>query len=350
MTLKPDLNGEHPDAKGLLKSLHAKRDLTREEGARLLSLITHEETTDAQIAGLLTALAMKGETVEEIVGLAAGMRALSEKVATDQRILIDTAGTGSSAAKTFNVSTAAAFVIAGAGVAVAKHGARAATSASGSADVLGALGVRVDAPAENAAGCLADIGVCFMFAPLYHKATARVARVRRELGVRTIFNLLGPLTNPAGAPFQIIGVYRAELAERVARAAGALGAERVWVVHGDDGLDELTVEGETIVAEARGGDLFVFKLKPEDFGCGRHDLTLFRDGGDAEANARIIRGVLRGERRDAARDLVLVNAAAALYLCGVGATLREAARAAAESIDGGAAHDKLEKLIAATNR
>lgn len=331
-----------------LARLMRGEDLGRSEAAALLESLLDVAATDAQIAAALVALSVKGETVEELAGMATAMRARSSRVRARHARFIDTAGTGSSRAKTFNVSTAAAFVIAGAGLPVAKHGSRAATSRSGSADVLAALGVNVSAPAAVSEGCLNDDGICFMFAPLYHNATARVAGVRRELGVHTTFNLLGPLTNPAGAPCQIVGVWHPSLVEKLARTLAALGTERAWVVHGSDGLDEITVAAHTFVGEARNGEVRLFEIAPEDFDLERAALVEL-GGGDAEENARIIRAVLAGERRDAARALVVANAAAALHVGGAAADLRTATRLASESIDSGAALGKLERLIAATN-
>ena len=322
-------------------------NLKREEAAALLDALLEGGATDAQIGAALVALAVKGETVEELAGLASAMRARAVRVRARHACFIDTAGTGSSAAKTFNVSTAAAFVIAGAELPVAKHGSRAATSRSGSADVLAALGVNVSAPAEVSENCLNEIGICFMFAPLYHGATARVAGVRRELGVHTTFNLLGPLTNPAGAPRQIIGVWHEALVEPLAHTLAALGSERAWVVHGRDGLDEVTLADATKVAEVSKGSVRVFDVAPEEFGLERVSLERLR-GGDAEANARTIREVLAGERRDAGRALVVANAAAALFVGGLAEDLREAARLAERSIDEGVALAKLEQLARAT--
>jgi len=334
--------------RALLARLMRGEDLQRAEASALLDSLLAGEATDAQIGAALVALAVKGETVEELVGMAESMRARATRLAPRHTLFVDTAGTGSSSFKTFNVSTAAAFVIAGAGLPVAKHGSRAVTSRTGSADVLTALGVRTTTPPETAERCLNELGVCFMFAPLYHAATARVAGVRRELGVHTVFNLLGPLTNPAGAPRQVIGVWHAALVEPLARALAALGTERAWVVHGLDGLDEVTAAAKTRVAEARGGKVETFEIAPEDFLLERASLEGVR-AADAEASAQTIRAVLSGERRDAARTLVLVNAASALYVGGVAHSLGEAARLAAESLDGGAAHTKLEELVKATN-
>jgi anthranilate phosphoribosyltransferase len=331
-----------------LLRLLRKENLTRGEAAELLAAMLQDDASDAQIAAVLVALNAKGETVDELAGMAEALRGRAVKVKSCHTAFIDTAGTGSSRAKTFNVSTAAAFVIAGAGLAVAKHGNRAASSKSGSADVLTALGVNVSALANVTEGCLNEIGICFMFAPLYHGATARVAGIRRELGVHTSFNLLGPLSNPAGAPRQIIGVWRQDLVELLANVAAALGTERAWVVHGADGLDEITLAGKTFVAEAHDGVVKTFEIAPSEFGLVESSLDHLR-GGDAAANAQIIRDVLSGKRSDEARALVLINAAAALFVGGKAADLSEAARVAAESIDSGAAQMKLEQLIAATN-
>ncbi len=331
-----------------LGRLVRREDLDRREAFQLLEALLDAEATDAQISGALVALATKGETVEELTGLVEGLRSRALRVSSKHPCFIDTAGTGSSRAKTFNISTAAAFVIAGAGLPVAKHGNRAASSKSGSADLLTALGVNVSAIPRVSENALNEIGICFMFAPLYHGATARVAGIRRQLGVHTTFNLLGPLSNPAGAPRQIIGVWRKDLAERLAQVLAALGTERAWVVHGDDGLDEITLAGKTHVAEAQDGAVKSFQIAPEDFGFKARSLDHLR-GGDTEANAAIVRAVLEGSRTDEARALVIMNAAAALMLGGAAADLREGAKVAANSIDTGAALEKLERLVEVTN-
>jgi len=329
-----------------LPRLMRRENLSRADAARLLDSLLDAEVTDAQIAATLIALKQKGETVEELAGLAEGMRARAIGINSRHACFIDTAGTGSSCAKTFNVSTAAAFVIAGAGLPVAKHGNRAASSLCGSADVLTALGVNVAVSPEVAERCLNEIGICFMFAPRYHGATARVAGIRRQLGVQTTFNLLGPLTNPARAPRQIIGVWDRDLVEPIARTLALLGTERAWIVHGADGLDEITVTDKTFVAEAYDGKVRTFEIEPADFGVGLMTLEHLR-GGDAEANASIIRAVLSGQRADAARSVVIVNAAAALHVGGIARDLRAGAQLAAESIDSGAALGKLDQLIQA---
>ena len=331
-----------------LPRLVRREDLTRDEAFELLEALLDAEATDAQISGALVALAAKGETIEELTGMAEGLRSRATRVISQHRCFIDTAGTGSSRAKTFNISTAAAFVIAGAGLPVAKHGNRAASSKAGSADLLTALGVNVSAIPLVSENALNEIGICFMFAPLYHGATARVAGIRRQLGIHTTFNLLGPLSNPAGAPRQIIGVWRLELAEKLARVLGELGTERAWVVHGEDGLDEITLAGKTHVAESQNGSVKTFDIGPGDFGFETGALDHLR-GGDADVNAEIVSAVLSGERKDEARALVIMNAAAALFLGGAAADLREGAKMAANSIDSGVARQKLDLLIEATS-
>jgi len=313
----------------------------------LLESLLNGNSSDGQIAAALVALKLKGETVEELAGFAEGMRARAVRIKSHHERFIDTAGTGSSCAKTFNVSTAAAFVIAGAGLPVAKHGNRAASSRCGSADVLTALGVNISVPPKISEACLNELGICFMFAPMYHSATARVATIRRELGVQTTFNFLGPLTNPAGAPRQIIGVSHREKVEPMASALSLLGTEHAWVVHGADGLDEITIADRTFVAEAFKDTVRTFEISTEDFGVGSKPLDGL-SGGDAEANAKIIREVLKGNRRDAARLLVLVNAAAALHVGGIAADVKEGMKLAEESIDSGSAGEKLNELIRVT--
>jgi len=334
--------------KEFLQRLLRAEHLSRAEASRLLECLLDDEATDAQIAATLIALKSKGETVEELAGLAEAMRARAMPIRCRHACFIDTAGTGSSSAKTFNVSTAAAFVIAGTGLPVAKHGNRAASSTCGSADVLAALGVNVQAEAALSEKSLNDIGICFMFAPLYHGATARVAGIRRQLGVHTTFNLLGPLTNPARAPRQIIGVWDRALAVPLARTLALLGNERAWVVHGGDGLDEVTIADATLVAETYKGEIRTFEITPEDFGLPRTNLDEL-SAGDIEGNAAIIRSVLSGDRRDAARSLVLINAASALLVGGSADDPRTAARLAEESIDSGQAAEKLAELIRITN-
>lgn len=324
-----------------LEQLAARQDLTRAEAATLAGLFLDDDITDAQVGAALMALAIKGETADELAGFAETMRAQALPVRTRHRVFLDTAGTGGDGSHTFNISTATAFVIAAAGLPVAKHGNRAASSRSGSADVLAALGADIEAPPQRAAECLDDLGICFLFAPYYHAATRRVAAVRRQLGIRTAFNLLGPLTNPAGAPRQLIGVGNEQAIERVAHAAAALGIDRAWVVHGD-GLDEITITGTTRVAEVRDGSFKgTFDLHPSDAGLpvsSRDDLH----GGDPDTNAAIVQAILQGERRDGARDIVLLNAAAGLVIGDVAATLADGVDRAAHAVDSGTAAALLE--------
>ena len=340
------------DLRELTLRLMRGENLSRARAAALLEALLSPAATDAQIASALTALAMKGETVEELAGMAEAMRARATRLDSVREKLIDTAGTGSSHAKTFNVSTAAAFVIAGAGLPVAKHGSRAATSRCGSADVLEALGVNTAATPETVKRCLDEHGICFMFAPLFHGATARVAQVRRQLGVHTTFNLLGPLTNPARAPFQLVGVWHRSLLEPVASALRALGSRAAWVVHGSDGLDEVTLAGETHVVAAEGSEnLRTFTIEPKDFGLERISLETLRGGTPAD-NATLIRAVLSGSRgkvESMARDLVAANAAAALVIAGEVNDLAVGTKLAFESIDSGRAAAKLDALVKTTN-
>ncbi len=335
-----------------LRLMHGE-NLSRAEVGNFLSCLLNPIATDAQIAAALTSLALKGETSDELAGMAEAMRNHALPLRSRHVRFIDTAGTGSSAAKIFNISTAAAFVIAGAGLPVAKHGSRAATSRCGSADVLQALGVNTAASPAVVERCLNEHEICFMFAPLFHAATARVAHLRRELGVHTTFNLLGPLTNPAQAPFQILGVWKLSLLERVASALASLGVKKAWVVHGADGLDEITIADKTYVAACSAtGDLETFTISPEDFGLERRPFDGFR-GKEPQENAQLIRAILQGVKTHplaVARDLVIINAAAALHLAGVAPNLRHAAKLARESIDSGRAASKLDVLIRETNQ
>src|SRR5436305_2359142 len=332
-------------------------NLSRIEARHFLSALLNPAATDGQLAAALAVLAVKGETIDELAGMAEAMRKRALRLHSRYLQFIDTAGTGSSSVKTFNVSTAAAFVIAGAGLPVAKHGSRAATSNSGSADVLEALGVNTAATPETVERCLNDYGICFMFAPLFHGATARVAQVRRDLGVHTTFNLLGPLTNPARAPYQILGVWHRSLLDRVASAFALLRTKRTRVVHGADGIDEITLTGDTFVATCSASshdmpNVETFTVAPEDFGLERRSIDGLRGGGPLE-NAQLIRAILHGDRNghlSIARDLVIINAAASLFLSGFSQDLRQAAVMARESIDNECAASKLDVLIRETNR
>jgi anthranilate phosphoribosyltransferase len=354
-TLLPQV--EHESAQQLVRAMTSRlmraENLSRCEAATFLHALADPAVSDAQIAAALVALATKGETVDELAGMAEALRGRAVRLYSRHDRFIDTAGTGSSAAKTFNVSTAAAFVIAGAGLPVAKHGARAATSRCGSADVLETLGVNTAAAPEVTERCLNEHGICFMFAPLFHPATARVANVRRQLGLRTAFNLLGPLSNPARAPFQLLGVSHRSLVERMAAALSRVGIDKAWVVHGADGLDEITVAGETFVAEcSANGELRTFTLSPRDLGLNAQALNEVRGSGPTE-NARIVRAILNGNRAAAicaTRDLVIANAAAALHIAGLAPNLCEAAALARDSVETGRAAGKLDALVRETNR
>lgn len=328
----------------------ARRNFTSAEIQSIFTIIMAGEATPAQIGGLLIALRMKGETAEEIAGAARAMREHATPFpAPDPDTLVDTCGTGGDGAGTANISTIAAIITAAAGGRVAKHGNRAQSSKSGSADMLEALGVTIDVPVERSLQCLEQLGIAFLFAPAYHAATRHAAGPRRELGTRTIFNLLGPITNPAGAGNQIIGVFSSQWLEPVATALGALGSRRVYVVHGAGGLDEIAVRGQTEVAEwdRERGSVRRFRLTPDDFDFPEADPAGLA-GGDASTNADICRRVLGGESDSvgAVRTAVILEAAVALVACGVASDFRDGAHRAADAIRTGAAHDRLEAWIA----
>lgn len=341
-----------------IKNVVDRVDLTSHEAETVLEQIMTGQCSDAQIAALLTALRMKGETVDELTGFARVMRRKAACVhslttvnaaiaGTEREALIDTCGTGGDVSGSFNVSTAAAFVVAGAGVRVAKHGNRSVSSQCGSADVVEALGVRIELQPEHIARCIDEVGIGFLHAPLLHEAMKYVAPARRQMGVRTIFNLLGPLTNPAGANTQVVGVYAAHLTELLAGVLGELGTSRALVVHGSDGLDEITIAGESKITELRNGEQSTYMVAPEDFGLARASLAEIQ-GGDARRNSEIILQVLGGEPGPK-RDIVLLNAAAAFVASSRVADLSEGVIMAAESIDNGRALNKLKQLVEFTN-
>jgi anthranilate phosphoribosyltransferase len=322
--------------------------LTEGEAERALETIMEGSASPAATAALLTALRVKGEAVPEIVGFARAMRRFAEKVDAPDDV-VDTCGTGGDAKGTINVSTAAAFVARGAGVIVAKHGNRAATSRAGSADVLEALGAEIELDPKEVSRCIAEAGIGFMFARTHHPAMRFVAPVRAELPFRTVFNLLGPLTNPAGARRQLIGVFSGAYVRPVAEALRDLGTEKALVVHGTDGMDEITVTARTLVADVSEAGIREYEISPEDFGLSRHapDGLL---GGDAHLNSRILRGVLIGEERGAARDVILLNAGAAVHVSGKARTIEEGIGLARESISDGSAARALEDFVKATRR
>ncbi|MCD1260229.1 anthranilate phosphoribosyltransferase [Paenibacillus athensensis] len=317
--------------------------LSREEARDVMSVIMEGEATPAQIGSLLTALRIKGETLEEVTGFAQTMRHKAVHVQTPQTNLLDTCGTGGDGAETFNISTAAAIVAAAGGIRVAKHGNRAMSSKSGSADVLEELGVSIGLNAEQAAVCLEKVGICFMFAQAYHQSMKHVAGPRRELGFRTVFNLLGPLTNPAGADRQVLGVFDINKTELIAQVLGELGLKRALVVASEDGLDEISISAPTKISELKDGVINTYMLTPDELGLRAHSI---RDvaGGDAKVNAGIIRSILAGDK-GANRDIVLANAGACFYVTGHSSTLQEGIKRASDAIDSGKAAQKLDQLV-----
>ncbi len=332
-----------------LKKLYRREDLGIDEADQLLEVIFDEQLSEIQMATLLTALAWKGESVSEIVGFARGMRRHAVKFShNEEEVVVDTAGTGGDSTRTFNISTAAAFVIAGAGIRVAKHGNRAISGQCGSADVLTYLGVRVDAPKGVLEDCLKKCGITFLFAPSFHPAMRIVAKVRREMGIRTIFNLLGPLSNPARVKRQIIGVYSPQLTEIFVQVLDVLGCERALVFSGEEGLDEISVSGSTKLSELRRGSVQTRFLTPEDVGLSRSPSECLR-GGDATENSRILKEILEGVRDGPERDAVLLNAAAGIYVADRTDSLLAGLALARESLESGQAFRKLEQLITFTN-
>jgi len=328
----------------LIAKVMRREDLTSEEAAAAMAEIMEGRAADAQIAGLLIGLVMKGERPEEIVGLATTMRAHAVKVSGKYDGVFDTCGTGGDRSGTFNISSCAALVLAASGVPVAKHGNRSVSSQCGSADVFEALGIRVTASPAVVERCLADAQIGFFFAPTFHPSMKHAGSTRRALGVRTAFNLLGPLTNPAGAKRQLVGVPRPEFTELLARSLMLLGSERAWVVHGADGIDEISTTGYTKVSECRSGSVNTFYLHPADVGLLKAQAASLR-GGDARENARIVMNVLRGER-GAPRDVVLLNAGAALFIAGKVDSIQDGIARAGQAIDRGDAKHTLERLVA----
>jgi len=328
----------------LLQRVMRRQDLTTAEASEAMDAIIDGQAVPAQVAGLLVGLAMKGERPDEIVGFARSMRARAVKIVVPSSGTVDMCGTGGDGAGTFNISSIASVVVAACGLAVAKHGNRSVSSRCGSADVFEALGVNVAAPPAVVETCLTQTGLAFLFAPVFHPSMRNVAPVRKELAVRTAFNLLGPLTNPTAPTRQIVGVPRPELTELLARSLALLGAERAWVVHGADGLDEISTTGYTKVSECRSGTVNTFYVHPADFGVPKAPMAALV-GGDAGVNARIARDVLGGVRGPA-RDIVVLNAGAMLLLAGHAGTVREGIAQAGQALDSGAAGRKLEQLAA----
>jgi anthranilate phosphoribosyltransferase len=330
-----------------IEKLVSRIDLSEAETIEVMNQIMTGEASPLQIAAFLTALRMKGEKVEEITGAARVMREKAHRVNVGSKTVLDTCGTGGDQKGTFNISTTTAFVLAGAGVNVAKHGNRSVSSQSGSADVLGALGVKVDAPKDRVETCIDKIGIGFLFAPLLHEAMKYAVQPRRDIGIRTIFNMLGPLTNPAMATHQLIGIYSGEMVGAIAQVLKNLGSARAMVVHGLEGLDEISLCGPTKVAELRDSAVKEYVVEPEQFGfqrCGLEELH----GGNPEESARILRAILDG-KKGATRDVVLLNGGAALYVSGRAASIQDGIGLAAESIDSGQARQKLAQLVELTN-
>jgi len=327
----------------IISQLVEGRDLTRDEAAAAMRTLMTGEATPAQIGAFLVALRMKKETIDEITGFAATMRELVTPVKTSRRPLVDTCGTGGDHSGTFNISTASAFVAAGAGCAVAKHGNRSASSQCGSADVLEALGVNINCAPDRVGRCIDDAGIGFLFAPILHVAMKHVGGARRELKLRTVFNILGPLTNPAGACGQVLGVFDPALAEPMARVLANLGTRHAFVVAGLDGLDEIALSGSSLVAEAQGGSVKTYMLDPCDLGFARAPREALA-GGDAAHNAQLLKAVLEGGAGPR-RDIVVVNAAAAIIAGSVASDWKTAVEAAQRSIDSGAALEKLNALV-----
>ena len=334
--------------KDAIAKLADRISLTEKEAEEAMLEIMEGAVPPAQIAAYLMGLRMKGETVEEIAGSVRAMRTRAVKIRVADPLVVDTCGTGGDCAHTFNISSTTAFVVAGGGITVAKHGNRSVSSKCGSADVLAALGVKFDLPAERVADCVNEVGIGFLFAPLYHSAMKHCAGVRQELGIRTLLNILGPLTNPAGATVQVLGVFDGNLTELLAKVLVHLGSQHCFIVHGLDGLDEMTVTERTRISEGKAGVVSSYWIDPQDFAIPRaHPKELA--GGTPDDNARIVRDILRG-RKGPRRDVVCLNAAPAFVAAKKVKTLQEGYQLACRIIDSGAAMEKMEQLIAFTNR
>jgi anthranilate phosphoribosyltransferase len=325
-----------------------KIDLEEHEMSDVVEMMMEGEAAPGQISSFLVALRMKGESVSEITGAAKAMLDKASRIQSRHEVVVDLCGTGGDRQGTFNVSTVAAFVVAGAGVPVAKHGNRSVSSYVGSADVLEALGVDITHSAEVARKCLDEAGIVFLFAPLYHPAMKNVAGPRKEIGVRTIFNILGPIVNPAGVKHQVVGVHSEVLLDPVVKVLRNLGHKSAMVVHGTDSMDEITVTGKTVVAELKDGMVKKYQFDPLDLGIKRRNVSELKGGRTAKENARIFRSILKGEEKEAKRDIVLINAAAAIYVSETSPDLREALERAVESLDSGKALSKLEELAKLT--
>ena len=330
--------------KELIKKITDRRNLTDTETKNLFKILMEGKATDTQIGAILVGLKMKGETIDEIKSATEIMREKAVKIdIKDKENLVDTCGTGGDRVNTFNVSTITAFVLAGAGVKVAKHGNRSVSSKCGSADIMEALGVKIDLPPEKTKEAIEKIGLGFLFAPIYHPAMKNVIKQRRELGIRTIFNILGPLSNPAQAKYQLVGVYDKDLVETVANVLAKLGLKRGYVVHGLEGLDEVSITNETLVGEINEGNVEIYKVKPEDFGLKRGSLKDI-EGGDLRYNLKIATDILSGEDKTVKTDFVALNVAFALKIVGKVQSIKEGIELAKDTIYSGKAHQILENL------
>jgi len=334
------------DMQAAIRAVTERRDLSENEMSDVMRTIMTGDATQAQIGGFLIGLRMKGETVDEITAAAKIMRELATPVAVSGPHLVDTCGTGGDGASTFNISTASAFVVAAAGGKVAKHGNRSISSKSGSADVLEAAGVRLDLNADQVTQCVNQVDVGFMFAPQHHGAMKHAIGPRKEMGVRTLFNLLGPLTNPAGAPHQVIGVFSEQWVKPLAEVLGKLGSKHVMIVHADDGMDEISIGSATQVAELKDGKVTTYKVSPEDFGMTNGDCTELAVA-DANESLKVIRAVLDGQK-SSAHDIVALNAGAAIYVAGIADSLETGVKKAQAVMNDGSANSKLDQLISFT--
>jgi anthranilate phosphoribosyltransferase len=340
---------EKKKMKDYIEKVVSRQNLTEEEARGAMKLMLEGEATQAQIAAFLTALRMKGETLDELVGLASVLRDKADTISPKCDNYVDLVGTGGDRTFTFNISTTSSFVVAAAGLPVAKHGNRSISSKSGAGDVLEALGVNIMAEPELVQKCVEEVGIGFMFAQLFNKSMKYVGQARKEMGIRTVFNILGPLANPSRAKNMVVGVYDPALTERIAEAMSRLGVERALVVSGCDNMDEITLTGETTVSEIKAGKVATYKITPEQFGLKRAGLEELR-GGDGAANAVITKDILQGKERGAKRDIVLLNAGATLYTGGVASSIADGVKLAAETIDSGKAYEKLEELVRVSNQ
>ena len=326
-----------------------RQDLTQEEARQVMDEMLNGAATQAQIGAFLTAMRMKGETLDELTGFAAVLKEKAQHIAPRAKNYVDLVGTGGDGTFTFNVSTTAALVAAGAGLTIAKHGNRSISSKSGAGDVLEALGVNITAEPDVVTKCVEEAGIGFMFAPSFNKSMKYVGQARKEMGVRSVFNILGPLANPSDAKCMVVGVYDPSLTELMAKSMCNLGVERGFVVSGEECMDEFTLTGKTTVSEINDGDVYTYEVTPEQFGFTRASLEDLQ-GGDGEENARITMGILRGQEQGAKRDIVLLNAGAALYVGGIARNVADGINLAAVSIDSGRAYHVLERLVELSNQ